>query len=121
MTTVDYLGYSFGSVVYLSGLAGFLVQKNKISLALGTVFGGVACLGAHQATEQPHEPLIALANAGAFSSVQIFRNIKQFKRPLVINIALKNNENKYFNLLLFFASFNVMVDDGRGQISNVKK
>lgn len=79
MSAIDYLGYSFGSVVYLSGLAGFIIEKNRMSLALGTVFGGLAFLGAHQATDQPQEPLIAVANAGAFSSVQIFRNIKQFK------------------------------------------
>ena len=79
MSAIDYLGYSFGSVVYLSGLAGFIIEKNRMSLALGTVFGLLALLGAHQATDQPQEPLIAIANAGAFSSVQIFRNIKQFK------------------------------------------
>ena len=83
MSIIDYIGYGYGSVVYLSGLAGFILDKNGISLMLGTVFGGMAMLGAHQASENPQEPLLATANAGAFSSVQLFRNVKQAKNGAV--------------------------------------
>ena len=79
----DYLGYSYGAVVYLSGLGGFLVKKNKVSLILGTCFGGLGFAGAYQATEQPEEPVVALVNAGILSSVQIIRNIEQSRTRVV--------------------------------------
>ena len=33
------------------------VNKNKVSLILGTCFGGLGLAGAYQATEQPEEPM----------------------------------------------------------------
>ena len=83
MTSTDYLGYAFGAVVYGSGLAGFVLKKNKFSLGLGSVFGGLAFLGAYEASKNPDEPLIAAASAGGFAGFMIGKHLLEFRKGSV--------------------------------------
>jgi len=75
MPNTDYPGYVFGSVVYLSGLAGFLVNKNKVSLVIGSWFGGAAVWGAYDASCNPDEPILATINSGCLTGILLGRNI----------------------------------------------
>eukprot|EP00092_Neocalanus_flemingeri_P002741 GFUD01002934.1.p1 GENE.GFUD01002934.1~~GFUD01002934.1.p1 ORF type:complete len:117 (-),score=13.13 GFUD01002934.1:168-518(-) len=80
MSSTDYVGYCFGSLVYVSGLAAYAIKKNKVSLGIGSLFGGLAILGAYEASKEPDEPFIAAANAGGLSGVMIVKHMSEMKR-----------------------------------------
>ena len=79
------------------------VNKNKVSLILGTCFGGLGLAGAYQATEQPEEPILALVNAGLLSSTQIIRNIKDVRTRVV-------SLERFDCILTFLFSYSLFVD-----------
>jgi len=77
---MDYLGYTFGATVYSAGLISFLRRGKKSSFVVGTVFGGLAILGAHHASENPDEPLLAAANSGCLGGYLLLKNIIEIRR-----------------------------------------
>ena len=83
MTSKDYLGYSYGAVVYGAGLAGFLAKRSKPPLLIGSLFGGLALWGAYGASSHPDEPFVAAANAGGLSAVMLARNVMDIRSGAV--------------------------------------
>lgn len=96
MPSTDYLGYGYGALTYGMGLRSFIQREggkfvvgSKTGFIIGSVFGGLAFWGAYEASENPDEPLIAAANAGALSSVMICRTMLDIKnRSPIRGIAL---------------------------------
>jgi len=63
-----------------------MIKRNPVSLAIGTVFGSLAVLGAHSASESPDEPLLAAANSGVLAGVLIGKNLMDVRKgPVSLN------------------------------------
>jgi len=86
MSSPDYLGYCYGAAVWAAGLGGFIKNRSAASFAIGSTFGGLALLGAYQASETPDEPLLATANSGGLALVLLGRNVLNYKKTGSVSV-----------------------------------
>ncbi|XP_063169722.1 transmembrane protein 14A [Candoia aspera] len=74
--SVDWIGFSYGAVVALGGIIGYIRKGSKISLVAGLFFGLLACYGAYWVTHNPKDVKISLFTAFMLTTIMGVR----FKR-----------------------------------------
>ncbi|KAI8923502.1 transmembrane protein 14C-like protein [Entophlyctis helioformis] len=61
---VDKFAFIYAALVFLGGLIGFIKAGSAASLMMGTLFGGLAFIGARQVSTNPSNYFLILAVGG---------------------------------------------------------
>ncbi|EDV23134.1 uncharacterized protein TRIADDRAFT_58108 [Trichoplax adhaerens] len=73
MASPDYLSYTYGIIVLLGGISGYVRAGSVASLISGLLFGGVAIYGATVTSKNPRNCAVCLATASVLLAVMAFR------------------------------------------------
>lgn len=69
----DICAYAYAFLVALGGIIGFATAGSVASLAAGLIFGGLACIGAYQTSQNPKNYYLSLGVAGVLAGLMTYR------------------------------------------------
>lgn len=75
----DIVAYAYAFAVALGGIIGFATAGSVMSLVAGLVFGGLACIGAYQTSQNPKNYYLSLGVAGVLTGVMGYRFARSLK------------------------------------------
>ncbi|XP_007892232.1 transmembrane protein 14A isoform X2 [Callorhinchus milii] len=76
---VDWIGYTYATLVTVGGILGYTRKGSVMSLISGLLFGSLAGYGAYQVSSAPRDVTVSLITAGLLTAIMGIRFRKSGK------------------------------------------